>query len=337
MTRPVPPELDAALRALPDGEALRAVWRDVPVPAEVAAPDAAARDAAWRRLQARLAEPGRVPASDDAEDTPVIPLRPASAPAHQAAVPARRVAPWAWAAVLGVAVLGGGGAWRAVPMTIAAPAGGSPVTRQLADGSRLTLAPGSVVRVSRALGAPTWLRPSVRAVTLDGEAFFDVARDGRRFEVRTSDATTDVLGTRFDVRSPVAGAGTRVAVEEGRVAVVPREAAARVVLGAGDMARVENRLALRVHPERAPQLAAWRVGGLAALDEPLAVVLAELARRSGVEITLDETARAVGAVSVFYPTAPEPATVVADLATAHGLAFTRTSRGFAVTGAATRP
>lgn len=337
MKRPLPPELDAALRALPDGEGLRAVWHDVPVPPEVGAPDAAARDAAWARLQARLATPGRVPSSDEADDTPVIPLRPAVASVGRPAARAPRVSPWAWAAVLAVAVLGGGGAWRSVPMTIAAPAGGRPVTRSLADGSQVTLAPGSAVRVSRALAAPAWLRPSVRTVRLDGEAFFEVARDGRPFEVRTSDATTEVLGTRFDVRSPVAGAGTRVAVEEGRVAVVPRDAASRAVLGAGDLARVEGRRAVRVHRERAPQFAAWRVGGLAALDEPLAVVLAELARRSGVEISLDETARAVGPVSVFYPTAPEAATVVADLATAHGLAFTRTSRGFAVTGAATRP
>lgn len=333
MTRPVPPELDAALRALPEGEALRAVWRDLPVPADVATPDTAARDAAWARLQERLAEPDRRPATDDADGTPVIPLRPPAPPVPAA----RRVGPWAWAAGLGLAVLGSGAAWRSMPMTIEAPAGGAPVTRTLADGSRLTLAPGSAVRLSRLLGSAAWLRPSVRAVQLDGEAFFEIARDGRRFEVRTSDATVEVLGTRFDVRSPVAGVGTRVGVEEGRVAVVPRAAEARAVLGAGDLARVVERRAIRVHPERTPPLAAWRAGGLAALDEPLGVVLAELARRGGVVITLDDAARAVGPVSVYYPSAPDVATVVADLATAHGLAFTRTSRGFAVTGAAARP
>ncbi|MCU0624758.1 MAG: hypothetical protein MUF53_12980, partial [Gemmatimonadaceae bacterium] len=108
----------------------------------------------------------------------------------------------------------------------------------------------------------------------------------------------------------------------------------RAVLGAGDVAVVQQGEAVRSHPVMADRLGAWRSGGLAAIDEPLGVVLAEVARRAGIEITLDETAGAVGPVSVYYPDAPEPATVVADLATAHGLAFTRTNRGFAVTGGA---
>lgn len=173
-----------------------------------------------------------------------------------------------------------------------------------------------------------------REVRLEGEAFFGVARDGRGFVVRTTDAAVEVLGTRFDVRSPAGGSGTRVAVEEGRVAVTPRAARSRAVLGAGEVAVVARGEAVRSHPSAPERLGAWRAGGLAAIDEPLAVVLAEVARRAGVEITVDATAAAVGPVSVYYPESPEPATVVQDLATAHGLTFTRTNRGFAVTGGA---
>jgi ferric-dicitrate binding protein FerR (iron transport regulator) len=340
--RDLPPELHDALAAEPEGDALRAIWHELPraqASPESAAGDTAQRDAAWARLQARLADPARKPSPDD--DTPVVPL-------HSRAVTpdARRVraAGWMnWAAVALLTVLGGGTAlWRGVPVTIEAPVGGAVLDTVLADGSRLTLAPGSRARVSRALGAASWLRPGVRRVALDGNGFFAVARDGRPFEVTTNDAVVTVLGTRFAVRSPVAGAGSRVSVEEGRVAVTPLPVAGRAptsrgVLSAGDVALVRNGAAVLGRLPEGRPVAEWRSGGLAAVDEPLAVVLAEVARRFGVEITLDEAARAVGAVSVFYPEAPDAATIVADLSTAHGLRFTRTSRGFAVTGRADAP
>jgi transmembrane sensor len=170
----------------------------------------------------------------------------------------------------------------------------------------------------------------VRAVSLTGEAFFAVAKDGRAFVVQTPDASVQVLGTRFDVRGPVAGQGTRVAVEEGRVAVQPRGGRQRAELGAGEVALVRGGEAVAVPRANPARLMSWRTGGLAAMDEPLAVVLAEVARRAGLDITLDSAAAAIGPVSVYYPDTPAPATVVADLATAHGLSFARTNRGFAV-------
>ena len=330
--RDVPPDLDASLAPLPDADALRAVWQALPAAAPET--DSAARDAAWQRLQARLKDPARTPSPDD--DTPVVPLRPAMPAIAPTAARSARPA-WAWAAAALLAVLGGGATWRGVPATVAAPVGAVPLDTVLADGSRVILAPGSRLSVSRALGAPDWVRPAARTVRLEGRGFFAVARDGRPFEVRTTDAVVAVLGTRFDVRTPLGGAGTQVAVEEGRVAVTPRQAPSRTVLSAGDIAIVDRGVAARALSADAARLAVWRSGGLAAIDEPLAVVLAEVARRSGREITLDETARAVGLVSVYYPEPPEAATVVADLATAHGLTFTRTSRGFAGTGGASRP
>ncbi len=337
--RELPPELHEALSAEPDGDALQAIWRDLPVaepaPSTVSS---AQREAAWARLQARLADPSRTPSPDD--DTPVIPLTP------RLATDARRVraAGWMnWAAAALLTVLGGGAvAWRTVPVTIDAPAGGAVLDTVLADGSRLSLSPGSRARVSRALGAADWLRPAVRRVALTGNGFFAVARDGRAFEVITDDALVTVLGTRFAVRSPLAGAGSRVSVEEGRVAVAPQAVAgrapsARAVLAAGDVAVVRDGAAAVTRLPAGRPVAEWRTGGLAAVDEPLAVVLAEVGRRYGVEITLDDAAQAAGAVSVFYLDAPDAATIVADLATSHGLRFTRTSRGFAVTGRPDRP
>lgn len=59
-----------------------------------------------------------------------------------------------------------------------------------------------------------------REVRLEGEAYFDVARDtSRPFRVRAKDASIQVLGTAFNVEAYPDDVETRVAVEEGGVAL----------------------------------------------------------------------------------------------------------------------
>jgi ferric-dicitrate binding protein FerR (iron transport regulator) len=178
-------------------------------------------------------------------------------------------------------------------------------------------------------------------VALTGRGFFTVARDGRTFTVRTRDAQVRVLGTRFDVRGPAGTWGTQVMVEEGHVAVsaaARAEAGGTVELRAGQRAVVggggTTPLVTAVSPER---IASWRSGGLAALDEPLGAVLDELAHRAGVEITRAGDIDEVAAVSLFYPSMPAINVVLADLCTAQGLRFERTSRGYHLTRSTSRP
>jgi ferric-dicitrate binding protein FerR (iron transport regulator) len=83
----------------------------------------------------------------------------------------------------------------------------------------------------------------------------------------------------------------------------------------------------RVAPAR---VGAWRQGGLAALDEPLRDVLAELTRRYGTEIVLEGDVAGDALVSLFYPQAPALDVVLADLCTAQGLRFRQTSRGVVI-------
>ena len=89
----------------------------------------------------------------------------------------------------------------------------------LDDGSRVTLAPGSVLKY------PTYLAGARREVYLTGEAFFKVAKNpARPFLVYTDKLVTTVLGTSFVVKG-YAGQPGSVAVCEGRVAVQPRQGA----------------------------------------------------------------------------------------------------------------
>ncbi|MCE2902104.1 MAG: FecR family protein [Gemmatimonas sp.] len=324
--------LRAALQAHADGDALRAVYEAIPVEPQASGDALRQRDAAWARLEARLHDPARVPFVDDV--TPVLSLVKDEPATPLVASPARWPR-WAWsiAATL-VLAIGGVMGWGAMPIEQGVARGAPARRERLPDGSALWLSSGSRVTYARRMGWPAALRSRDRIVRLEGEAFFEVARDGRAFRVLTTDAEVQVLGTRFDVRAASGVSGTRVEVEEGRVAVAT--SAARIELGAGQGTVVRpSGLARREIP--APRVAVWRRGGLAALDEPLGDVLAELSRRFDVSIDVDSSVERRATVSLFYPAAPRVDVVLGDLCTAQGLRFERTSRGFRVTGAPRSP
>jgi transmembrane sensor len=358
-----PRELDATLTSRADGDALATVWDALSTPSvRTPAPTDAERGAAWARLRATLTDPARQPyttdvqaplalVDDDDDAVPADDVRaplPTVSPRSSVAAVTRtnRVPRWLAAACLvAVPALGVAGV-RAVPVRYDAPAATgavavAPRMVRLEDGSTVWLAPGSSLSVPRALGWPGVLRSASRTVALTGRGFFTVARDGRTFTVRTRDAQVRVLGTRFDVRGPAGTWGTQVMVEEGHVAVsaaARAEAGGTVELRAGQRAVVggggTTPLVTAVSPER---IASWRSGGLAALDEPLGAVLDELAHRAGVEITRAGDIDEVAAVSLFYPSMPAINVVLADLCTAQGLRFERTSRGYHLTRSTSRP
>lgn len=114
----------------------------------------------------------------------------------------------------------------------------SRMTITLDDGSRVSLAPASTLRVSR----------SHRDVELSGEAFFVVRHDpAHPLTVRTSQGAIQDVGTEFDVRA-VAGLPLRVAVVVGAVTVsgAPIEAGQVAMLdAAGHVERTRGRIDFR--------------------------------------------------------------------------------------------
>ena len=100
---------------------------------------------------------------------------------------------------------------------------------QLPEGSSIILNANSTLRYPA-----DWANAAARRVELRGEAYFAVSpQTGRQrdFIVQTSDGRVIVAGTRFAVYER--GDGTRVTVEEGKVAVTTALAAARVFLEPG--------------------------------------------------------------------------------------------------------
>jgi transmembrane sensor len=190
------------------------------------------------------------------------------------ATEARRPRPrrvWAWTGAGGaLAACLAGAAWLILPPP-AIESGPSQTLRvNLADGSVVSLAPGSSLRAASRLTArsPTLLR---------GEAFFTVAhRGGAPFTVGVGDASVRVVGTRFDVHRSAEGR-VRVQVEEGVVEVSPRPSGPVSRLVAGQQAVLKDG-STRIAALTGEAAGSWRTGQLSYVSAPLADVVEDLNR-----------------------------------------------------------
>jgi len=238
-----------------------------------------------------------------------------------------------WRAAAAVALLlGGATVWQSVPATVSAPAG-ERVAAGLPDGTQVVLNAGTTLIHRRGFSLLPGVRTSSRTVTLDGEAFFDVATDGRGFEVVAGGARVTVLGTRFNVRARGSADGgapvVRVEVEEGRVRVTAVATGAGTELVAGQGVRVlPDALALEAETLAPARIGSWRTGGLTVTDEPLTVVTAELSVRFGVVVSLAEGVDGASRVSAYYPSVAGLESVLSDLATQQNLRVRRVAGGW---------
>ena len=154
---------------------------------------------------------------------------------------------------------------------------GERVTITLRDGTRVTLAPQSVLQLPRQFGDAT------RMIALVGEARFDVASHrATPFIVSTGHAETRVLGTTFDVRHYADDPATHVAVTSGRVSLALRAPTGRAsvarVLDAGMIGvATDSAVAAHASSESAPQTT-WSNDLLVFHRVPAAEALATLSR-----------------------------------------------------------
>jgi len=85
-----------------------------------------------------------------------------------------------------------------------------------------TLSDGTVIRLNEEseLTVPDKMKGNRRSVTLNGEAYFDVARDpDHPFVVYANGSTVTVLGTEFNVKADSTAGNVQVAVVEGKVSL----------------------------------------------------------------------------------------------------------------------
>ncbi len=152
----------------------------------------------------------------------------------------------------------------------------------LADGTKVTLAPDTRIRVRQdGLGAD-------RHVELTGSAYFDVVHDIRRpFVVRTADGIIEELGTAFAVETMPSEHATHVVVTSGRVTIRSFDSASSAidptsyarVLSAGDAGVIERSgLTSVTNNVNVPQMLAWLRGEHHFVSAPLSRIVATIER-----------------------------------------------------------
>lgn len=289
-----------------------------------------------RSLEESLeADPGRVAAIRSALEARVahdVEARPSSLlfPDRQSQI-GKRMPRWMRVAAVVVLLVSAGLAGWLRPITRTAPPGGSLAT-VLPDGSHVALNSGATLSYRHSFGWTT------RTVRLAGEAYFDVSKAETPFVVHTFNARVTVRGTRFNVRAwrddPVPA--TTVVLEEGRVEVAAQAAPEKtVVLAPGQMSQVESSAPAPSAPVAVdvPRELAWRTGGLAFTDQPLAVIVAELERRFDVDLHTRSERLRTEPFSLFVNRADSLETLLDMICASLECRYQATAQGFELTDA----
>jgi len=164
----------------------------------------------------------------------------------------------------------------------------------LADGTRVRLGPSSTIRFAEQFGR-------TRDVWLEGVAYFEVAeeqrgllRRERPFAVRTEHGVIRDIGTSFSVRSWPGSGTTDVVVAEGLVALsqqdlAPRETPDSLLLGAGDMGRLDRTGSLTIERDvDVAALHAWMQDRLVFTDSPITEVIEQFRHWYGIDLQLGD-------------------------------------------------
>jgi transmembrane sensor len=184
---------------------------------------------------------------------------------------------------------------ESAPVHTYATSVGQRATVTLSDGTRVTLAPATTLRVPSDFGRAS------RAVVLDGQGYFDVAHvTGAPFVVRAGRTTARVLGTAFDVRHYANDAAVQVVVTSGKVEMAPRTGHPTVLLTAGTMGRTTSDSTATATAVNDADYTAWRDGRLVFRDAPVAEVLKTVGRWYGIDARLADSSLGQGALTATF-------------------------------------
>ena len=294
-------------------EQLKALWQASPTPL-----DNLETAAALRRVKARLAPPLR-------ESTPVVVLNRGGR---------TRTYQWAALLVLLLGVVAGTYFYRQPKAFIAyqlrQTQTGQIQTIQLADGSRVTLAPQSQLRYPVQFGAAS------REVYLEGEAFFEVSKDAQRpFRVHSGTWVTQVLGTKFNVSAVRGASQTAVSLIEGKVQVTDNQEQYLLTPGQQLLA---DRATGRIYRQSFNQnkVTGWRHNKLVFQNEKLADVAGQIERLYGVKLAFADSATAEVRLWATFDNEPLP-DVLAALKLAGSLEYRREGQVIYLRQAAAQP
>jgi ferric-dicitrate binding protein FerR (iron transport regulator) len=154
----------------------------------------------------------------------------------------------------------------------------------LPDGSVVTLNGNSVLKIKDDLN-----QAKDRVVTLEGEAFFEIAKtkDRKSFRVSTGNGVSvEVLGTVFNVDARD-GKSTEVFLQEGKIKI--SHGADQMILNPGELAQVESagRLAVwKATVEEQNVKLGWKNGQFVFNDTPLSQIVYDLQDDYGLHVVV---------------------------------------------------
>ncbi|WP_200975983.1 FecR family protein [Echinicola sp. 20G] len=158
---------------------------------------------------------------------------------------------------------------------------GQKLTTRLSDGTIVMLNAGSSIKCEEVFN------DTVRYVTLEGEAFFDVAKDSRPFRVKTNGTLTTALGTSFNIHQD--GDKVSISLVTGKVGVNMLSTAGMeesTLLLPGEQVAVEIKEEIRFVKGKfnVSEVLAWKRGVLTFRHVSSEEVWQELEQWYGVEV-----------------------------------------------------
>ena len=293
-------------------EGLRAMWR-LSANADESPPISNKRvDALWQTLAAAAAE--APDSSAKKQDRPAI--------RRKGRTPAFRL--WSGAGVAMVVVVTGIALWLQ-PLTKTAPYG-EQLALHLPDGSAVELNSGSSISYPRFFSG-------TRAVSLDGEAYFDVQESTIPFIVEIFNADVEVLGTTFNVKARENGwrPESQITLTSGSVRLSTRhDAKQSLVMIPGQTVTIREgaEAFLETETETTEHVLAWRKGELVFKNEALILVLEEIERRFDIDVKLQVNQLAEKEVTFAYRQATSAESVIEDLCHALNVQYRPIANGY---------
>ncbi len=160
-----------------------------------------------------------------------------------------------------------------------------------AEKKNMNLADGTLVTLNglSKLAFPAEFDETERRVKLEGEGYFEVARDeAHPFVVETKEALVRVLGTSFNVRSFDDEKMLEVFVNSGKVAVVLKELDKKIELAKGDLLTYNEETGEHeVVSDEEQNTLAWKNGKLRFNKQPMSKIFSALEKLYHIEITAE--------------------------------------------------
>ncbi|MBN9383777.1 MAG: DUF4974 domain-containing protein [Chitinophagaceae bacterium] len=167
--------------------------------------------------------------------------------------------------------------------TLNVPKGSRPMQLHLADGSEVWLNSASSIRF------PNVFNGGARKVVITGEVYFEVAKvTGKGFLVEANGATTEVLGTHFNVNAYENEPGIKVTLLEGAVNVRRADQSAKLAPGQQAILRSTQddriEVASNVNIE---EVMAWKNGTFEFNETDIQSVMRQIERWYDVEVVFE--------------------------------------------------